>query len=145
VPIAIRGLASLFLGRGSPAHLFLWDFTCCAGLPLPIRLQVYQSEVVYHGFRSDHRQDPAEMKKTIPSLDPSWLFSWAMRVLSHQRCSTKFLRRDRCTSGQQRSSHDIFAPDHQDFVIQSKLLTVIHVICGDITTCPNLWSNSQKN
>ena len=34
----------------------------------PTRLQVYQSGVVYDGFRPDTGQDPAEMKKTIPSL-----------------------------------------------------------------------------
>jgi len=32
--------------------------------------------------------------------DPSWHFSWVVRVLPHQRCCTNFLRRDRCTAVQ---------------------------------------------
>ena len=36
--------------------------------PFPIRLHPFESGVVYDGFRPDNRQDPAEMKKAIPSL-----------------------------------------------------------------------------
>jgi hypothetical protein len=31
-------------------------------------VQVYQSGMVYNGFRSDTRQDHKDMKKAIPSL-----------------------------------------------------------------------------
>jgi hypothetical protein len=86
VPIIIMGLASFQTGRGSPARFFYSILLVCAGLPLPTRLQVYQSEVVYNDFRSDTRQDRKDMKKAIPSLYPSWLFSWAMRVLPHKKC-----------------------------------------------------------
>jgi hypothetical protein len=34
--------------------------------------------------RPDRRQDPKVMQKAIPSLYPSWLFSWAIRVLPHK-------------------------------------------------------------
>jgi hypothetical protein len=46
------------------------------GRPSPAACRFTKSEVVYNGFRSDHRQDPKAMKKAIPSLYPSWLFSW---------------------------------------------------------------------
>ena len=68
MPIAIMGLAYFPIWEGESGALFLWDFTCCAGLPLPIRLHPSESGVVYNGFRSDSRQDPKEMKKAIPSL-----------------------------------------------------------------------------
>jgi hypothetical protein len=64
VPIAITGLASIFVGRKSPAHLLLEDFICCAGLFLPIPLHPFESGVVYPDFRSDNRQDP--MVLTLP-------------------------------------------------------------------------------
>ena len=73
--IVLTGLASYVLGRGSPAHLFLKILLVCAGLPLPTREQAYKADVVYDGTRPDQRQDQADMKKAIPSLYPSWLFS----------------------------------------------------------------------
>jgi hypothetical protein len=78
VPIAITGLASIFVGRKSPAHLFLEDFLWCAGLFLPIPLHPFESGVVYDGFRSDTRQDHKDMKK-MPFLPyPPGTFSWAI-------------------------------------------------------------------
>jgi hypothetical protein len=68
VPIRITGLASDQSGEGESGASFLMKFDVCARLPLPTRLQVYLSGVVYDGFRSDNRQDPTDMKKAIPSL-----------------------------------------------------------------------------
>jgi hypothetical protein len=95
VSITIRGLASLFVGRGV-RRVFFRGFYLLRRTPLPIRLQVYQSEVVYYGFRSNNRQDPADMQKAIPSLLPFLAFFMAMSVLSHRGneklCLVSFLK-----------------------------------------------------
>ena len=46
MPIAIRGLALDSVGRKSPALNFYGILLVCAGLFLPIRVQVYQAGVV---------------------------------------------------------------------------------------------------
>jgi hypothetical protein len=47
-------------------------------------------------FQLDRRQDPKDMQKAIPSLYPSWLFAWAIRVLphkdNHDLCLVSFLK-----------------------------------------------------
>jgi hypothetical protein len=45
-------------GEGESGAFFLWDFTCCAGLPLPTCLHPSESEVVYHGLSTRQKARP---------------------------------------------------------------------------------------
>ena len=58
MPIAIKGLASLFVGRGSPARFFYRILLVAPDSPSPIRVQVYQSGVVYDGLSTRQKARP---------------------------------------------------------------------------------------
>jgi hypothetical protein len=87
VLIGTKGLASFQTGRGSQALLFRKVFhgmrltpPPLAGLPVWCGLQWLSPR---------HQARPCGDEKSLPSLYPSWLFSWAMSVLPHKTCCTR--------------------------------------------------------
>ena len=73
------------LGRGSPARLFLRILLVAPDSPSPSACTHLSPKWSTMVCRPDRRQDPKDMQKAIPSLYPSWLFSWAIEECCRTR------------------------------------------------------------
>jgi hypothetical protein len=79
------GLASIFVGRGSPALNFYGILLVAPDSPSPHACTHLSLKWSTMAFDPTTGKTPRTCKKPFPPFDPSWHLSWATRVLPHER------------------------------------------------------------